>query len=79
MPSRRGAGTKPKDMRPGSHGELGGGNGPPGPSQVSGPQMKSESLVPPGGTSQSLRKSLFLFMSDLFHIRSDILTHVQEM
>lgn len=29
--------------------ELGVGSGPQGPSQVSGPQMKSESLVPPGG------------------------------
>lgn len=49
MPSRRGAEAQLKEMREDSHGELGVGNGPQGPSQASGPQMKSESLVPPGG------------------------------
>lgn len=76
MPTRKGAGTEPKEMRQDSRGELGLGRGLHGPSQVSRPQMKGESLVPPEGSSQSLRKSLFLYMSDLFHIRSDILTHI---
>ena len=55
------------------------GSGPQGPRQASGPQMRVNRWFPLEGSSQSPRKSLFLYMSDLFHIRSDILTHLQEM
>lgn len=49
MPSRREAGTTPKEVRQDDRGELGLGSSPPGPRKVSRPQMKSESLVPIGG------------------------------
>lgn len=54
MPSGRGAGTKPKEARQTAWG-LSVGSGPAGPGQVSGPQMKSESLVPPGGDQSVTR------------------------
>jgi hypothetical protein len=49
MPSRRGTGPMPKEVRQDGRGESRVESGLQGPSQVSGPQMKSESLVPPGG------------------------------
>lgn len=49
VPVRRGAGPQPKEVRQVGCGESHVGSGPGAPSQVSGPQMKSEALVPPGG------------------------------
>lgn len=50
MPTEpRGACLPGEEVGQDRRGELGVGRGPQGPSQVSRPQMKSKSLVPPGG------------------------------